>query len=215
MKTQREILGENIVRLIERKGIDQRILAGEIGVSDVTISNWVRGVKYPRIDKIQALAEYFGVNHSDLVSDQSSTDILREAKNIYMVAPATVKVPVLGTISCGEPILAEENIKDYRYESKDMLPSGVTFYLEANGDSMEPTIPNGSLVLIRHQPDVESGEIAAVLLNDNEEATLKRVKKQGKNIFLYPENSNYSPIIIDKEHPAKIIGKAIEVKFKL
>ncbi len=212
MKSQREILGENLDRLISNRGIDQKRLAEEVGVSDVTVSNWVRGVKYPRIGKIQALADYFGVSHSDLVSQGN---VIQEPTNIYRAAPATVRVPVLGSISCGDPILAQENIKEYRNESPDLLPSGDVYYLEANGDSMEPSIPNGALVLIRYQPEVESGEIAAVLVNGNEEATLKRVRKQGERIILYPDNSNYDPIFVDEQHPAKIIGKAVSVKYSL
>lgn len=74
---------------------------------------------------------------------------------------------------------------------------------------MEPTIPNKAFVLINPQSFVEDGEIAAVLVNDDSEATLKRVKHQGKIIMLVPDNKNYDPIIITKEYPAKILGKAI------
>lgn len=208
MKSQREILADNLERLIEARGIDQKILAERIGVSTASISNWVTGIKYPRIDKIQLLADYFGVKHSDLVKQDKPT-------NIIEVSPQTISVPVLGKIACGDPILAEENIKEYRYESPDMLPSGTTFYLEASGDSMEPTIPNGSLVLIREQPEVEYGEIAAVLVNGNEEATLKRVRKQGDMIMLMPDNPAHDPYIITEDNPAKIIGKAVKVTTEL
>ncbi len=208
MKSQREILGENLERLINKKGIDQKILAEEVGVSTASVSNWVSGLKYPRIDKIQLLADYFGVSHSDLVE-------LNKPTNLIKFSPATVKVPVLGKIACGDPILAEENIKEYRNESPDLLPSGNSFYLEAFGDSMEPTIPNGSLVLIREQPSVEYGEIAAVLVNGNEEATLKRVRKQGNMVMLMPDNPTHDPYIITEDNPAKIIGKAIRVTLEL
>ncbi|GKV66735.1 MULTISPECIES: LexA family transcriptional regulator [unclassified Sporosarcina] len=208
MKSQREILADNLESLIQSRGIDQKILAEKIGVSEMTASNWVRGIKYPRIDKIQALAEFFNVKHSDLVTDQT---LISEGKpsNLIEVAPPTVRIPVLGKIACGDPILAEENIKGYRYESPDMLPSGTTFYLEATGDSMEPTIPNGSHVLIREQPEVEYGEIAAVLMNGNEDATLKRVRKQGDTVILMPDNPAHDPYIITEDNPARIIGKAI------
>ncbi len=79
----------------------------------------------------------------------------------------------MGKIACGDPITADENLTGYRYESPDNLPSGNLFYLQAKGDSMEPTIPNGSYVLIREQPEVENGEIAAVLVNGDTEALLK------------------------------------------
>lgn len=74
---------------------------------------------------------------------------------------------------------------------------------------MEPTIPDGSFVLIREQPEVEYGEIAAVLVNGNEEATLKRIRKQGDTVILMPDNPSHEPFIVTEDNPAKIIGKAI------
>lgn len=129
--------------------------------------------------------------------------------NLYAVQGESVNIPILGEIACGEPILVKENFAGYRTEPKESLPSGTLFYLKAKGDSMYPTIPDESLVLIRQQPDVESGEIAAVLLNDETEATLKRVKKQGDVTFLLSDNTNYEPIIISELNPARIIGKAL------
>ncbi|OXS74168.1 hypothetical protein B1B04_10585 [Lysinibacillus sp. KCTC 33748] len=76
-------------------------------------------------------------------------------------------------------------------------------------------IPNGSKVLIREQSEVEYGEIAAVLVNGDTEATLKRVKKQGNTILLMPDNPKHEPYIVDKNNPAKIIGKAISFKVTL
>ena len=95
------------------------------------------------------------------------------------------------------------------------MPSGELFYLNAKGNSMFPTISDGSLVLCRQQPDVESGEIAAVLVNDDSEATLKRVRKLDETIILEPINNEYDPFIINKKNPARIVGKALEVVSKL
>ena len=202
MKTQREILGENIDRLIARNGIDQKILAEKIGVSGATISNWVKGLKYPRIDKIQDLADYFNVKHSDLVEDQTT--------NLIKVSQRTVSIPILGYIACGDPILVEENYEDYRTVLEEGLPAGNLFYLRAKGDSMHPTIPNGSMVMVRAQEDVENGQIAAVTFNGNSEATLKRVKKQGDMIILMPDNPAHEPIFVTKDNPVNIIGKAVK-----
>ena len=80
---------------------------------------------------------------------------------------------------------------------------------------MEPKIPDGSYVLCRKQEDVESGEIAAVLVNGDEETTLKKVIKQGSTILLQPLNESYSPYIVTKENPAKIVGKALRVDTEL
>lgn len=167
----------------------------------MTVSNWVRGEKYPRIDKIQALADYFGVLKSDLIE--------MKPNNLIEVSQRTVRIPVLGAISCGDPILVAENYEDYRIELAESLPAGNLIYLKAKGNSMEPTIPNGSYVLIREQSEVEHGEIAAVLVNGKTEATLKRVKKQENTLLLIPDNSEHEPIIVTKANPVKIIGKAV------
>lgn len=200
-KNLKEILADNLKYYLDRNGLTQTELASKLSIPEMTMSNWTKAKTYPRIDKIQLLADFFNIKRSDLTEERPS--------NIYAAKPQTVKIPVLGKIACGDPILVEENYGEYRYESPDRLPSGRLVYLEAKGDSMAPTIPDGSLVLIREQGNVENGEIAAVLLNGNTEATLKRVKKQGKAIILMPDNPKHNPIIVNAENPAKIIGKAI------
>ena len=124
-------------------------------------------------------------------------------------------IPILGEIACGDPTTAEENIEGYLEEPEDSLPSGTVFYLVAKGHSMEPTIPNGSNVLIREQPEVEDDEIAAVLVNSDTEATLKRVKHSGNIVMLMPDNKDYYPIIVTKDSPARILGKAIRYTTEL
>ncbi|MDT3394570.1 MAG: S24 family peptidase, partial [Bacillota bacterium] len=122
---------------------------------------------------------------------------------------STISIPILGEIACGNPITAVENISGYVEEPSDNLPSGTLFYLKAKGHSMEPTIPDNSNVLIREQPNVEDGEIAAVLVNGDTEATLKRVKHQGNLVILMPDNQAYNPFIVTPDNPARVLGKAI------
>jgi|GEM_PF-278534 len=138
-------------------------------------------------------------------------EIVQKTSNLIKISDNEfVRVPVLGEISCGDPIDVEENFKGYRTALKSSLPSGNCYYLEAKGNSMEPTIPAGSTVLIREQPDIENGEIAAVLVNGNTETTLKRVRKQGDTVLLVPDNPKYDTLIVSEESPVKIIGKAIK-----
>lgn len=144
-----------------------------------------------------------------------NTDASTPTNLIPINRASIVSIPILGTIKCGQPILAEENITGYREELSDRLPSGNLFYLRSQGDSMLPTIPEGSLVLIREQPTVEYGEVAAVLVNGDTEATLKRVKKQGDIVMLIADNPDYPPYVITKDNPARIIGKAVLVSTEL
>lgn len=104
--------------------------------------------------------------------------------------PETEKVPLLGSIACGEPILAEENIEDYIDAPKGKR---IDFCLRCRGDSMaDAGICDGDIVYIHAQPDVENGQIAAVLIEN--EATLKRVYKYPDRVILQPENRSYAPI---------------------
>ncbi|MBQ2771077.1 MAG: repressor LexA [Clostridia bacterium] len=120
--------------------------------------------------------------------------------------PKTTKRPLIGTIACGEPVLAEENI-----EGQVDVPEHIRcdFVLRCKGDSMiGARIQDGDLVYIHQQPEVEPGEIAAVLL-DGTEATLKRFYRSGDTITLVAENPAYAPIVVTKDRQFRILGKAV------
>ncbi|MBF0015293.1 S24 family peptidase [Enterococcus innesii] len=205
-KEQREILANNLNSLLHSKGKTQADVIRELGVAEATVRSWFNGEKYPRIDKLQMLADYFNVPRSRITEEQ--TGVLQRVSSI-------VKIPILGTITCGEPILAEENFDGYREEIGDFLPTGELFFLKTKGDSMVPTVPVGSYVLIRKQESVEDGEIAAVRVNGDEEATLKRIKRQGNIVMLVADNKEYDPYIITEDNPATIIGKAVKISIDL
>ncbi|MFF2795384.1 LexA family protein [Lysinibacillus xylanilyticus] len=197
----------NLKQQLDKRGLNQTDMARDLNLPETTVSNWMKASTYPRPDKIQLMADYFNIRRSELTEEQPT--------NLIEIQPNFAKIPILGIIACGEPILAEQNVEGYMYEFSELLPAGNIFALVAKGDSMEPTIPNGSKVLIREQSEVEYGEIAAVLVNGDTEATLKRVKKQGDTILLMPDNPKHEPYIVDQNNPAKIIGKAISFKVTL
>lgn len=119
----------------------------------------------------------------------------------------TKKVPLLGTIAAGVPIYADENFDGYRECTEDV---DADFCLKIQGDSMiGARINDGDIVFIKKQPDVDNGEIAAVLIED--EATLKRVYKEKDSLILQAENPKYAPIVYTAESYAecRIMGKAV------
>lgn len=201
-----KFVGAQIRKYRRLKKMTQLELGNRIGVKHNTISGYESGTNEPEQNILFAIAK---------VLDVSVNDLFPTPTNVMPISPQTVAIPVIGEIACGEPLLAAENIQGYMYESPDRLPSGTLFYLVAKGNSMEPTIPDGSYVMFREQPEVESGDIAAVLLNGNTEATLKRVKKQGSLIILMPDNKDYEPIVVTKDEPARILGKAVQFTQKL
>lgn len=171
------------------------------------LSQYVSGKVEPGQDKLFVLARALKVTEAWLMGyDEPEPTSIFDIKNIFHL-PQTKKVPLLGAIACGEPILAVENVEDYVDMSDEVHAD---FALRCKGDSMiNARIFDGDIVYIRQQPDVENGEIAAVLIDD--EATLKRVFKHKGSLELRAENPTFSPIYI--EGPAlddvRIIGKAV------
>ena len=144
--------------------------------------------------------------------DENSDPILENIPGI--ITPVKLKkIPILGTIACGNPILAEENYDGY-FMIDENLPYS-DFVLRAKGDSMiDANIHEGDLVFFRKQNDVDNGTISAVLIED--ESTLKRFNKSNDTLILQPCNTNYNPIIINKSDNKKvlILGQMVGVYSK-
>ncbi|UDM75014.1 LexA family protein [Vagococcus fluvialis] len=209
--SENNYFSKNLRYLREKNNVEQIQLANHLGrKSGTSVSEWESGKYTPKAGTLNEIAKYFRVTMSDLMEK----DLSKTATNVIPYGN-TVNIPVLGVITCGDPILAEQNIIDYKEEIADNLPSGELFYLQTKGNSMTPTIPENSFVMIRKQETVENNEIAAVLVNGDTEATLKRVRFQGDTIILMPDNSEHNPIIANEENPVRIIGKAIKVSIDL
>lgn len=151
----------------------------------------------PRIDTIQSIEKALGLDKSFSIYDIPGIEPLPEFRS----------VPLVGTIACGTPTLAEENIEEYVKMSDNVRAD---FALRCKGDSMiNARIFDGDIVFIRQQPDVENGEIAAVLIEN--EATLKRVYKYGSRLELRAENPTFAPLNFENEqlNEIRILGKAV------
>ncbi|WP_334100792.1 LexA family protein [Anaerotignum faecicola] len=197
IKTRREELGMTKVRLAELVGYDRSMITKiEQGKVDLTQS------------KISAIAKALQTTTMKLMGDEEGDDT---PSNILPL-PKTRKIPLLGTIACGEPILATENVAEYVDMDTDIHAD---FALRCNGDSMiNARIFDGDIVYIRKQNSVENGEIAAVLIDGVEsesEATLKRFFRENDKIRLSAEN----PMYADKQYygeemnQVRVIGKAV------
>ena len=196
--------GNRLHEARKRSGLTLEELAKKVGKTKSTVQRYESG-EVSRLDNslIVDIADAVGVSPVYLMGWTNES------------ANNSVLIPVLGSIACGEPITAEENVNEYRETLKSSIPSGNLFYLRAKGDSMSPKIPDGSYVLVREQSDVENGEIGAVLLNGDEEATLKRVRKLGDSVLLESINEDYPPYLITDDNPARIIGKAVKLEVDL
>lgn len=181
------------------------------------LSQYVSGKFAPGQDKLSILGLALNVSEAWLMgydvpmerSTTCETESEKPARTIppgFLPMPEMEQVPLIGSIACGTPILAEQNI-----EQIVSVPTAwhATFTLMCKGDSMSPRIQDGDLVAVRSQPEVENGEIAAVRIG--EEATLKRVYKRDGFLELRPENPNYESIILIGEKMAEVTieGKAV------
>ena len=202
---------------LDAAGMTQSELSKQSGVSKSSISRYLSGAWEAKQDAVYLLAQALDVSEAWLMGydvpmertpqPAERDNTIRLPANIIPVPPASKTVPLLGTIACGVPILAEENL-----DGEVSLPDFVhaDFALRCKGDSMvDARILDGDIVYIRKQPDVENGEIAAVLIGD--EATLKRVYKYPGQVVLQPANPKYAPLIRAGEaiNEMKILGKAV------
>lgn len=188
----------------EKLGYTLEELSKLVGVSAPTIQRYESGeIKNVRRDKIAKLAKALDVTPSYLMGweDENSEPILENIPGI--ITPIKMKrIPILGTISCGNPIFADQNYDGY-FMIDTNLPEA-DFVLKAKGDSMiEANIFEGDFVFFRKQRDVDNGTIAAVLID--EEATLKRINKTNDVIILQPCNKNYEPLIYSKDDDKNIV----------
>ena len=193
---------EQLKLLRNQKHLSQAQLAKEIGVSSSTIAMWESGEREPKnYETLEIIADFFNVNMELLLTGT--------------IAPT--RIPVLGKVVAGIPLGAIEDIIDYEEIPHSMAKSGDYFALQIKGDSMEPRIKEGDVVIVRKQPDVESGEVAIVLVN-GDEATIKKVQKFNGGINLVPSNPAYEVKTYSNDDieslPVSIIGKVVELRAK-
>lgn len=198
-----------IGQLREKANMSVGELSRRTGLAKSTVSRYLNGSRPIPLDRLDLFAKALHVESNYLL------DVNFPIPSNIVPIDRVVEIPVLGTIAAGKPILAEQNYEDKLVMLERNVPSGEVIALNIKGDSMTPGILDGSQVLIRVQPEVEDGEIAAVLLNDQTEATLKRVKRQNGVMLLIADNAAYDPIVVTEESPAYIIGKAVKVLYDL
>ena len=132
-------------------------------------------------------------------------------------SPRAVKIPVLGKVAAGLPITAVENIIDYEEIPSSLAASGEFVALQIKGQSMEPRIYEGDVVIVRVQPTAETGDLAVVIVN-GDEATVKKIKFLPEGILLQPFNPTYQPMFYScsdvENKPVRIFGKVVELRAK-
>lgn len=199
------IMAKNILYYMDKYDKSRSDMCKALDVKYTTFTDWIKGNTYPRIDKIELMANYFGVSKADLVEDRA--DRKQRGKIIN----------VLGRVAAGIPIEAVEEVIDTEEITEEMASHGKYFGLLIKGDSMLPAICDQDVVIVRQQDDAESGDTVIALVN-GDDATCKRLRKYKDGIELIPNNPSFSPMYFTNEDiqrkPVRIIGKVVELRRK-
>ncbi|MGE5554036.1 MAG: transcriptional repressor LexA [Betaproteobacteria bacterium] len=204
-------VGRLIRELRKRQGWSQEELAHKVGLTRQQIYRIEVGETGTKLSTLKKLAEVLGVPASEFLD---ADDRLPPLPPGAIPVGEMIPIPIIGTIRAGEPILAVQNIEGYCPVTADEVAGGEHFFLRVKGDSMiGARIQEGDLVLVRRQADVDDGDIAVVMVND-EEATIKRVYRENGKWLLKPENPAMRPFVVDKRD-VQIIGKVVQIRIQL
>lgn len=205
-------------RLRERRkelGLTMKEVASAVGVSEGTVSRWESGnIANMGRDKIYALSKILKMSTAEIMGIEDEAPKGSE-KELFTYNP-THKIPILGRISAGLPLYADEHVEGYIYT--ELNGDNEYFGLRVKGDSMTATrICENDIIVVRKQETVEDGEIAVVMVGDDD-ATVKRFHQSGRIVTLSPQSYNpiHQPQIYDlKNTPVRVLGKVVQVIYRI
>lgn len=221
---------ERIEELCKEKGISRRRMEEESGLSIGTTSRWKNEFK-PSQKSLKRVSDYFNVSiayitgesefrtEQDAVMGRWSEQYEKDAVSELGKIEAGIRIPVLGEVPCGIPLEAIEliDVDDWEEISEKLARTGKFFGLKSKGDSMSPRIQEGDVLIVRQQPDAESGDVVIAKVNGSN-ACCKKLLKTNDGIVLQSFNPIYEPMFFSnediKKKPVLIIGKVIENRQK-
>lgn len=198
---------------IKIKNVRPVDVSKETGISKTNLSCYMSGKYEAKQDGVEILSKFLNVNPVWLMGyDVPMEKTLTVDSNVFPISDIPKKIPVLGRISAGLPILATENIEGYEFAPSSLIKEGYEyFYLKVQGDSMNLKFNNGDIVLVQKQDELENNEIGVILINGYD-ATVKKYKSENGLVILEPMSTNpentvqiYNP----KDISIKIIGKVV------
>lgn len=211
----KQIFAQNLTNYMNKKNIDRYDLCEALDLKYSTLSEWISAKKYPRIDKIEKLANYFNIPKSALIEKQLDVDIIPDVSNISEVIPNSkiYQIPVYESVSAGFGAYASDCVIDIIPIVIDN-PHDVadTIAIRVSGDSMYPKIEDGDIIVVRKQDSVDSGDVAVMLL-DGYEGLVKKVIYDETWIELHSFNPMYPVRRFDDEEVLRlrVVGKVLKI----
>ena len=204
MNSNREVV-ELVKKMTAEQNMSMSELARRVGIAKSAISRYFNGTRELPLNRIGDFASALHTTPNFLLGVKEDTN------------SQGVKIPVLGTVAAGIPISAVEDILDYEEIPRSWQNQGEFFALKIKGDSMEPRMESGDVVIVKQQSDAHSGGTVIVLVN-GDDATCKRLEKTENGIMLVSTNPKYPPMFYSLEDiqtkPVVILGKVVELRQK-
>ena len=222
---------EKYLELLEEKNCRNIDVSKATGIPPSTFSDWKKGKSSPKLDKLKKIADYFNVQ-VEYLTGESEYRTKKEMFNTWdnkfnkdeklainmRKIEKGIRIPVLGNVAAGIPIEAIEDILEWEDIDEDIASKGQHFGLKIKGDSMSPRILNDDIVIVRSQPNANSGDIVIAKVN-SDDACCKKLIKHDDGISLVSFNQEYEPMYFSKNDinkiPVDIIGVVIELRAKL
>lgn len=207
----------NLKLLRLEKGMNMKEAADFLDLAYTTYVSYEKGDREPNSDILCKIADKYNSTTDYILCVENAPRHPSISGSDTPGSPKGVRIPVLGYVRAGVPITAVENIIDYEEISVEMSRHGEYFALKIKGDSMEPKISDGDVVIVRKQETVENGEVAVVLVN-GDEATVKKFYKLDNGVHLISTNTRYDPFFYTPDEvntlPVSVIGKVVELRAK-
>lgn len=215
MSTQlgnKKIMAKNIQYYMDLYNKTRNDICQDLGIKYTTFTDWIKANTYPRIDKIELMANYFNIEKSDLIEEHNKESVQSDRplpSNIIL--PSARKLPIMGTICAGDGVVCED---DYQGTFIVDIDVKADYCLKVHGDSMiGANIYDGDIVFISKSYDFIQDQIYAIERLDYNEASLKRVTQDGDTLILNPCNPEYHAMVTDYEE-VRIIGRCVGVLHK-
>ena len=181
-----KVFAKNLNSFLYKTNHTQVDLAKYIGVSTASVSNWCKGIKLPRMDKVDKMCAFFNCKRSDLMEQHENNDHPNQVTSAY------IPIPVYASVSAGPGCFADGNIESYIEIPEEMARKGDYFALRVRGDSMEPDIKDGDIIIARRQDTADNGKVVVAIVN-GDEGFCKRLSMYAEGLSLVSNNPAYLP----------------------